>query len=145
MKLEVGGLSDDSRVRAKALEYSRGSEAAVLLVRDGGKDNVAAQGKLAGLRDRRHTRRETCFHIEGAAPVQLAVSNGRFEGSRHACCSDRIEVGVQHQGAPAARSGCDRDDAWATLGGFQPVGLQTLRFAPVTYQNGQRRFSWSFC
>ena len=72
-------LGDDARVGAEAAQHGLDAVARVLLVGDGGHDDVAARAaRRAAARAGEHDRREAALHVVGAAPVEAPVAHPRL-------------------------------------------------------------------
>lgn len=132
--LSFGGLGHDGRIDVSRVEPGQhllDTQAGVLLVGDGGHDDlsvdarphcVAACGERGG---------EAGFHVVGAASIEAVVRHARGQGVAGTGQADRVEVAAEQQPAPPGVAAAAQDDAGATGCALDLLDAQAHASAPL--------------
>ena len=123
-QLQLGRLGHDRGVRADPAQHLLHAEARVLLVGDGGHDDVPGEPGARSLARRDQRGGDASLHVVGAPAVEPIALDPRAMRVGHAVDAHRVEVPAEHEGAAASRALRADDDARASGGLFEPLGLQ---------------------
>ncbi len=130
-ELELGRLGDDGRVGAHRREHLLDAEACVLLVGDGGHDDVTAQAERRRLPARDQRGRHARLHVVRAAAVQAVALDARIVRRLHPRDPDGVDVTAQQQRAPAPGARRAHDDARAPRRRLEHAGLEARGERPA--------------
>ncbi len=122
-------------------EHSLHAQASDFLVGDTGDDDITAQTTPCGLRGRPQAGGDTALHVVGAAPVELAGLDAPAKRLRHARHADRVDVPIQHKGAPSTRPARDGHDAGTSRDGLNDVDVEARTFRPGGDKAGDVAFA----
>ncbi|MFZ0977013.1 MAG: hypothetical protein WAN22_32650 [Solirubrobacteraceae bacterium] len=139
-QLELGGLGDDRRVDRGTGEQPANHfldpEARVLLVGDGGHDDVAGEPALRELTAGDERGGESCLHVVGAATVESIAVQTRRVGIGHPLDGHRVVVTAQQQRPPAAAAPPPDDHARPARGLFEHLGVEAAPACPADHELG---------
>ncbi len=125
-KFQFRRLGDNGPIGPVALGHGQRAQPGVLLIHDGGHDDVAAQAQAARLGRGEQARRHAALHVIRAAAVEPAAFDARLKWLGHTRHADSVDVAVEQQRTAAARPAGNADD----------VGPARLHFFDVDFQPG---------
>src|SRR5258706_6237351 len=123
---QSSGLSDNCRFRADPVgQQCAHAEAFVLLVDDGGDENLPAGIRLRAFRCSSAHRGNAALHVSRAAAVDtIAADLGGESIVDHSLDADDIQVAIEHQGGRVTGSNAS-DDVWPARSTFHQLDRES--------------------
>ena len=137
--LQLGWLGDDRRVGVHRAQHLLDAEARVLLVGDGGDDEVAGEAQARRLARGEQGGRDAGLHVVGATTVEAVAVDARRVRIGHALDVDGVDVPAEQERAPAARAPCAHQHARTAGGLLEQIGFQPGLVGPCGDEAGDLR------